>query len=61
MKLIKIIIDHTNKKVFGQSITGINENGKDILSIHDYNGFNECTEAKKVVDNKCITIYDLRL
>ena len=60
MKLIKIIIDHTNKKVFGQSVTGTNEKGN-ILSIHEYNGFNECSEAKKVVDNKCITIYDLRL
>ena len=61
MKLIKIIIDHTNKRVFGQSVTGITPQGKDILSIHEYNGFSDCTEAKKVVDNKSITIYDLRL
>lgn len=55
MKIIKIIIDKTNDKVFGQSVT---ETG---LSVKEYSGLSDRKEAQKVVDNKSITIYDLRL
>jgi len=61
MKLIKIIIDHQNGRVFGQSVTGTDKNNKDILSIQEYSGLSDCKEAQKVVSNKSITIYDLRL
>ena len=56
MKLIKIIIDHRQNKVFGM----VESQSK--RSVSEYIGFNAVgQEAKKVVDNKCITIYDLRL
>jgi hypothetical protein len=61
MKLIKIIIDHTSNKVFGQSVTEEGDKAKGIHSVHEYSGFSDCKEAQKVVDNKSITIYDLRL
>jgi hypothetical protein len=56
MKLIKIIIDHTTGKVFGQSV-----NNEGTASMHEYSGLSDCKEAQKVVANKSITIYDLRL
>jgi hypothetical protein len=57
MKLIKIIIDHTQNKIFGQSET--REGGR---TVKEYTGFNSVgQEAKKVKETKEITIYDLRL
>ena len=57
MKLIKIIIDHRKNKVFGMS------EGKDThRNVSEYRGFNAVgQEAKKVIDNKDLTVYDLRL
>lgn len=61
MKLIKIIIDQTNNKVFGQSVKQDEKTGKNTLSVHEYKGFCYCYDRQKVIDNKSITIYDLRL
>lgn len=61
MKLIKIILDKTNNKIFGQSLREKEDKAKGTLSVHEYKGFCYCTEANKVVDNKSITIWDLRL
>ena len=56
MKLIKIIIDHRQNKVFGM----VENQGK--RNVSEYNGFSSVgQEAKKVIDNKDLTIYDLRL
>lgn len=57
MKLIKIIIDHTQNKIFGQSETQTGER-----TVKEYTGFNSAgQEAKKVKETKEITIYDLRV
>lgn len=57
MKLIKIIIDHTQNKTFGMVQS---EEGN--RTVKEYNGFNSVgQEAKKVKETKEITIYDLRL
>ncbi len=57
MKLIKIIIDHTQNKVFGQSETQTGER-----TVKEYTGFNSAgQEAKKVKETKEVTIYDLRV
>ena len=56
MKLIKIIIDHRQNKVFGM----VESQSK--RSVREYSGFSSVgQEAKRVVDNKNITVYDLRL
>ena len=57
MKLIKIIIDHKECKVFGMV-----EKQEGDRFVKDYTGFILAyKESQKVIDNKSITIYDLRL
>ena len=57
MKLIKIILDHKENKVFG-----LVEKQEGERIVKDYTGLIIAyREAQKVVHNKSITIYDLRL
>ena len=61
MNLVKVIIDNSSGRVWGQSIVTDNS-GKEKLSVKPYTGLKSAfAGGKKVVDNKSITIYDLRL
>jgi hypothetical protein len=61
MSLIKIIIDHTQNKVFGQSIKDIDEQNKPILGIKEFTGFTATIiEGMSGIKAGNLTIYDLR-
>lgn len=61
MDFIKIIIDHTQNKVFGQSIKDIDHENKPILGIKEYKGFTSAIiEGIQGTKAGNLTIYDLR-
>jgi hypothetical protein len=61
MNFIKIIIDHTQNKVFGQSIKAIDKQNKPILGIKEYIGFTSTIiEGMPGIKAGSLTIYDLR-
>jgi hypothetical protein len=61
MDFIKIIIDHTRDKIFGQIIKELDNNNKPIFGIKEYIGFNKTTtEGLTAIQAGNLTIYDLR-
>ena len=61
MNFIKIIIDHTQNKVFGQSIKSRDEEDRPILGIKEYIGFTSAIiEGIPGINTGNLTIYDLR-
>jgi hypothetical protein len=61
MDFIKIIIDHTQNKVFGQLIKKFDQNNKPIFGLKEYIGFNKTTiEGLTAIQIGNLTIYDLR-
>ena len=61
MNFIKIIIDHTQNKIFGQSIKELDDDNKPVLGIEEYIGFTSAViEGMPGIKAGSLTIYDLR-
>lgn len=61
MNFIKIIIDHTQNKVFGQLIKKLDKEQKPVFGIKEYIGFTSAIiEGIPGINTGSLTIYDLR-